>query len=49
MPRSADWKSATQQNRILRYDFAAKKIITASGYHRRDEELADAQHAILGS
>ena len=28
---------------------AAEKLINACGYHRRDEELADAKKAILGS
>jgi hypothetical protein len=28
---------------------AAEKLINACGYHRRDEELADAKQAILGS
>ncbi|RPJ57844.1 MAG: TIR domain-containing protein, partial [Acidobacteria bacterium] len=28
---------------------AAEKLINECGYHRRDEELADAKHAILGS
>ena len=28
---------------------AAEKLINACGYHRRDEELADAKRAILGS
>jgi hypothetical protein len=27
---------------------AAEKLITECGYHRRDEELADAKRAILG-
>ncbi len=27
---------------------AAEKLIHACGYHRRDEELADAKRAILG-
>jgi len=27
---------------------AAEKLINACGYHRRDEELADAKQAILG-
>ena len=27
---------------------AAEKLINACGYHRRDEELADAKAAILG-
>lgn len=27
---------------------AAEKLINDCGYHRRDEELADAKHAILG-
>ena len=28
---------------------AAEKLINDCGYHRRDEELADAKRAILGS
>jgi hypothetical protein len=28
---------------------AAEKLINACGYHRRDDELADAKQAILGS
>jgi len=28
---------------------AAEKLINACGYHRRDEELADAKKAILGA
>ena len=28
---------------------AAKKLMNECGYHRRDEELADARKAILGS
>ena len=28
---------------------AAEKLINDCGYHRRDEELADAKKAILGS
>ena len=28
---------------------AAEELINACGYHRRDEELADAKKAILGS
>jgi hypothetical protein len=28
---------------------AAEKLINSCGYHRRDEELADAKQAILGS
>ena len=28
---------------------AAEKLINECGYHRRDEELADAKQAILGS
>ena len=28
---------------------AAEKLINACGYHRRDQELADAKQAILGT
>jgi hypothetical protein len=28
---------------------AAEEVINKCGYHRRDEELADAKRAILGS
>ena len=28
---------------------AAEKLINECGYHRRDDELADAKHAILGT
>jgi len=37
------WKSAQEDLA------AAEKLINECGYHRRDEELADAKEAILGS
>ncbi len=40
---SYPWKSA--QDDLT----AAEKLIKECGYHRRDEELADARRAILGT
>jgi hypothetical protein len=52
----ADWdlwqtdKSGPPRPRVAADDLAAaEKLINECGYHRRDEELADAKRAILGT
>ena len=47
-PASSSAKNLTRGNHPQADLAAAEKLINDCGYHRRDQELADAKRAILG-